>query len=704
MLKSRVTHLKPFWLYPWFIAIPVALLVIWLLPDMFGKYSSEIIFSSPVDKPGGYEYYADLNGDGYSERIVLFNNTKGKASVKILDLKDFILDHFYFSGVIIQNPGSLITGVFDSSGRVGIFLMTRSNDSILLHGVVPSGKRELFRDMLITTLAEENGQKDFSATSAYLIDLDRDGTREFVSGILAGFQAHPRFSFSYNFRTGMLKITPTTVNHNFITDTVDLNRDGFPELITDSYAIDNNEGRIQTLYDDNSAWMMVFDHNLEFFFPPVQYRGKYVRLALATTSRYGKDYIFAVYEPRIKGTGFPKLMLFDAAGRFIRDRILDDTSCRTSYSLFRSDELSGRIFLLREGGILEEYDTNLSVVDRKVIDGVESASIFQTDIDGDGSRESIFTASEGAELMITDAGFSNPVRIYIPAEPFARHFQTIREQGVPGRLYMQSGNQRFIFSYEHNPWFYLKYPVYLAIYVVILLFFSLIHSLQRKRLRQLINAEKQITKMQLMLLNNQLDPHFTFNAINSISASLLEEKPEEANQRLLALSRLMRLSVQQADKLSRSLAEELEFLQSYLSLIRHRLNGQFTYRFDISDEVDLQLHIPKMIIQIFAENAVKHGLRPLKEGGNLDIIIRQSGKEVQIEINDNGVGRKVSRESGPHGTGKGMKIIDQTILIINKYNQRNITYSVSDLSDGSGKPAGTSVRITIPDGMNYSFF
>jgi hypothetical protein len=104
-----------------FLAIPVALFFFFTLPDIFQKYETDVVESGLVHKKDGFEYYSDLNGDWISERVVLFNNTEGKASVKILSLQGSILDHYYFSGEIIPNPSSLFIGSFNSSSPVGIF-------------------------------------------------------------------------------------------------------------------------------------------------------------------------------------------------------------------------------------------------------------------------------------------------------------------------------------------------------------------------------------------------------------------------------------------------------------------------------------------------------------------------------------------------------------------------------------------------------
>jgi len=704
MRQSWQSFMKSFWLSPWFIALPVALVVIFFLPDVFRKYTLEIVKNGSVHKPGGIEFFDDLDGDGNSEQIVLFNDSEGKAAVKILDHKGFIVDHFYFTGKIVPSGGALIVGTYDSTRTKGLFLITKSNDSILLHGISPAAtKKTLFRDQPLTCLETGNADNDFTISTMSLADLNHDGIKEILSGVMAGFQAKPRFSFTFDIKTKHLRKTPPAVVLQSVTDTADLNSDGFPELIASTYSIDNNQGRFNIPFDDDSAWLIVYNRNLEFFFPPVGFPGKYIKLTTVMTKRFGNPYLFVLHEPRAKGTGLNKLMLFSASGKFIRERILDRDTVQRSYELSRFDELAGRIFLVCEGGILEELDTSLQVAGRTVVKEVEKASVNAVDLDGDGKKERRFWGAEHASIIVTESDFSNPVALINPFGNSDLHLQVIKEKGKRAKIYIQNGNRRVICSYEPNPLHYFKYPVYLTVYLLILGFVMLVQYLQRRRTRQLVDARQKISEMQLLLLNDQLDPHFTFNAINSISASIMDEKPEEANRNLLSLSRLMRSFVQHHDKLSRTLAEELDFLQNYLVLMHTRLNTVFTCQIDIGDEVDLNVQVPRMITQIFVENAIKHGLKPLKEGGELKVIVHQQGNQVMIDITDNGIGRKEAGKRGEHGAGKGMIFIDQSIKIINNFNQKKIRYQVTDLADEHSNSTGTLVSITIPIGMNYRF-
>jgi LytS/YehU family sensor histidine kinase len=111
-----------------------------------------------------------------------------------------------------------------------------------------------------------------------------------------------------------------------------------------------------------------------------------------------------------------------------------------------------------------------------------------------------------------------------------------------------------------------------------------------------------------------------------------------------------------------------------------------------------------MITQIYAENAIKHGLKPLKEGGMIIIRALHENHDLILEIEDNGVGRKAAPSNGEIGTGKGIPMMEQTISIINKFNPKDIRITITDLEDEQGHPLGTKVIILLPKDMNYRFY
>ena len=163
-------------------------------------------------------------------------------------------------------------------------------------------------------------------------------------------------------------------------------------------------------------------------------------------------------------------------------------------------------------------------------------------------------------------------------------------------------------------------------------------------------------------------------------------------------SRLIRSSLMDAGKTHRSLQEELDFVKAYLEVERGRMEYPFDYQIDVHKDIDPRMEIPKMLIQTFAENSVKHGLRPLNRKGELIIQIRRESesRETLISIEDNGIGRKKAGSSGTGGSGKGLDIISQLIRLHNELTKKNILYTIDDKMNKPDPHSGTSVEIRIP--------
>jgi LytS/YehU family sensor histidine kinase len=185
------------------------------------------------------------------------------------------------------------------------------------------------------------------------------------------------------------------------------------------------------------------------------------------------------------------------------------------------------------------------------------------------------------------------------------------------------------------------------------------------------------------------------NAINSIILSISDKEKEEARTQLLHFSRLHRSLLLSSDKIHRSLADEVEFTQNYLALEKFRFRDKFEYRFDIDPAIDQEVPVPKMILQIHVENAVKHGLFHLEKKGLLNVTIFMKGNNLILQVTDNGVGRKYAGDHGAETTGKGLAVMKQYAELFNKYHPGKISTAIEDLIDNSGNPEGTRVRITL---------
>ncbi|MBM3436703.1 MAG: hypothetical protein FJY07_10865, partial [Bacteroidetes bacterium] len=151
-------------------------------------------------------------------------------------------------------------------------------------------------------------------------------------------------------------------------------------------------------------------------------------------------------------------------------------------------------------------------------------------------------------------------------------------------------------------------------------------------------AEKEKMELQLKTIKNQIDPHFAFNAINMIGSMVYKNDPDMVYDYFSRFARLIRTTLQDSEKISRSLGEELDFVRNYVEIQKTRFAGKFDFQLDINPEVDLNTEVPKMIIQTYAENAIKHGLMHKKGEGSLLISISEADRRLTITVEDNGIG------------------------------------------------------------------
>ncbi len=207
--------------------------------------------------------------------------------------------------------------------------------------------------------------------------------------------------------------------------------------------------------------------------------------------------------------------------------------------------------------------------------------------------------------------------------------------------------------------------------------------------------EKELIELQLKTIKSQIDPHFAFNAINTIASFIFSEKPEVTYDYFTRFARMIRNILEDNEKISRSLEEELDFVRNYLELQKMRFRDKFEYSITVDDNVPKNTFVPKMFIQSYAENAIKHGLMHRKAGGLLNIAIRNENSELYVIIEDNGVGREKAARLNPDTTRRGFRIMEHIIELYRKLYNTGITQVIEDLKDVAGNPSGTRVVLRI---------
>ena len=218
---------------------------------------------------------------------------------------------------------------------------------------------------------------------------------------------------------------------------------------------------------------------------------------------------------------------------------------------------------------------------------------------------------------------------------------------------------------------------------------------KKKRALLLARNHRTVSTLRLENIRNRLSPHFIFNVLNR---EMVERNVEE-KQELSSLVKLMRRNLELVEQLCVTLAEELDFVKTYINLERRSLGPDFHSELKIEKDVQPeQIRIPSMMIQIPVENAVKHALREKEGERNLWVSVCRRGNGICIKITDNGGGYRP--DSRNRGTGTGMKVIMQTIQILNNKNKEAIDVSVHNVSLQSGE-MGCEVTFWLPDNYDY---
>ena len=218
---------------------------------------------------------------------------------------------------------------------------------------------------------------------------------------------------------------------------------------------------------------------------------------------------------------------------------------------------------------------------------------------------------------------------------------------------------------------------------------------KKKRALLLARNHRTVSTLRLENIRNRLSPHFIFNVLNR---EMVERNVEE-KQELSSLVKLMRRNLELVEQLCVTLAEELDFVKTYINLERRSLGPDFHSELKIEKDVQPeQIRILSMMIQIPVENAVKHALREKEGERNLWVSVCRRGNGICIKITDNGGGYRP--DSRNRGTGTGMKVIMQTIQILNNKNKEAIDVSVHNVSLQSGE-MGCEVTFWLPDNYDY---
>jgi len=216
-----------------------------------------------------------------------------------------------------------------------------------------------------------------------------------------------------------------------------------------------------------------------------------------------------------------------------------------------------------------------------------------------------------------------------------------------------------------------------------IIYATVFYRLAVERARAVEQARAELAQAELRALRAQMNPHFLFNALNTIAA-LVRDDPDGAEDTTTRLAELFRYTLRASERERAPLGDELAFVRDYLAIEHRRFGARLTVREDVAPGLS-GLAVPTLLLQPLVENAVRHGVAPRAEGGTVTLAARRDGETLVIEVGDDGPG--FASEPSPSGNGFGLHSVRERLRALGPPHALDIE---------SGHGHGTTVRLTVP--------
>ncbi|MBI9067958.1 MAG: histidine kinase [Salinivirgaceae bacterium] len=680
-----------------YLAIVIAGLLIGRIiqPDLLERYIGELVNENNHILADGQQItYVDYNNDGFSEQFIYYHLSDNRQPViNQYSSHGEFQNVWYLDGEVVDNFDFII-GDYNNDNLSEVYVFSFDNNSLYLYGLLP-GKSNAFspEKVKICEFPNNLNSKHFVLRSSEITDLNNDGFGELVFSVNTRFSSSPRKIYAYDIQNKKLFSSPE-LGVQIVGSPIifDINNDKHPEIF------------ISTLNSTNQAWVgspdqglysasVVLNSDLSYYFVPILYES---RMSVTSTFPFSDENGNGVASLSwsLRETKKPKIVLLNTKGEIKIQKKLSNKS----FVFDPNRNHWNKILLFSKNASVDVYSTALKKI--KTI-SLESAlnQVRFIDIDLDGEEE--FIAVHNNLLVIYRNDFSHPVKIKIPGLGIQKVSFSVKTNGPNTNNYLsvQNENYQYVIEYSKNKHYWLNFLLYLTCVVVLLLLYEIIIRAYKNKVTKVKYSNEKFFEMQLDLIKSQLDPHFLFNALNSIAFSINKEDKKTAYSNLGQFSKFMRESLVSMDEFSRSLEEEIGYVKNYLTLEKFRFKEQFDYDFIISPEVNRSIIVPKLIIFSYTESALKKSVLPKEGGGRLEFTIDSIGKQgLYISISENGLHRNLEHSEEGHTTN--MQLMSRIIDYFNSFNSNKIEVSVKD--NGSAEnPKGSTIEIIIPADYKY---
>ena len=220
--------------------------------------------------------------------------------------------------------------------------------------------------------------------------------------------------------------------------------------------------------------------------------------------------------------------------------------------------------------------------------------------------------------------------------------------------------------------------------------------------QRLLTKEKRILTLEQDVLRTQMNPHFIFNALNSIKQYIISNEQKNAVHYLNKFSKLMRKILENSSIKEISLAKELETMDLYMTIENIRFSNQIDFNISVDEHIKIdEIKVPPLVLQPFLENALWHGLSSKKGEKIINLRVHQPNSGyIQIDIQDNGIGRnasaKIKAKKSLNRESVGIQLTKERLTNFVKDCKNSFTLLYKDLLDDNNKASGTRVQLSIP--------
>jgi len=222
----------------------------------------------------------------------------------------------------------------------------------------------------------------------------------------------------------------------------------------------------------------------------------------------------------------------------------------------------------------------------------------------------------------------------------------------------------------------------------------------RIQLKKNLTLQKELAEYEQKALHLQMNPHFVFNCLGSISSFIVQNGTDSAIKYLSKFSKLMRLTLEYSKESLIPIDKEIESLQNYLELEQLRFNNKFTFSIFKNEAIEDDMAIPPLLLQPFVENAIIHGVIPKKEIGSIAVRFALQNDSLLCTVEDNGIGFNESKAQKQHSVvahkSMALDITRKRLEMIESTTKQKTEFSIEEIKNTNGEVIGTKVTLHLP--------